>query len=115
MVDEVAMGEASILVVDLGALLRAAIEPRAAKEQRAVMSHILPVFSPSLPGITTFCRETTESERLEKEVDPIAMPCGGGRKDPAGRDVEDHCEARDLVLAVACRLTIKAQADILAS
>lgn len=109
---DVAMGDASMLVVSLVAL-KAAKEPMVAKETKAAVSHSpLPEdSSPSFPGFA-FCRDTTELDWLEKqEVD--VNPMAATREDPGARD--DHCEARDLVRAEACRVTqrvVKAQAAI---
>lgn len=87
--DDVAMGDASILLVVVVAL-KAANEPMAAKEKKAAASHmalpLLLVFS-SVAG-ATFCRAKTELGRLVKEAEAMEMFWVGCHKDPPLREVE---------------------------
>ena len=110
--EDVAMGEGSSILLALVFALKAANDPMAAKEKKAAASHLLPLLFLSLPA--TFC---TATGRLEKDAEPMVMLWVGDHKAPPGREEEeDHCDARYLDLAVACRPTekvAKAQAAIL--
>jgi hypothetical protein len=104
----------------LDPLLIIAIELAATKATREVKAAESKVDSPpSFPEILCCSPSFEDPDKVENskllEL-PTAVSCGraGERAATPGRDA-DHCEARDLVLAVACRPTQsveKAQAAI---